>query len=124
MAVKVDNLADAIVKELSEYSEDVFDDICVSVKDTAEICRKKIQENSPVLTGSYQKGWRATKAYQSGSDIRYEVHNKTDYQLAHLLEYGHANRNGGRTEGHPHIGPAADMAASLLMKKAEVAVKK
>lgn len=46
-----------------------------------------------------KKEWKNSKYYNG-----YTIHNKK-YQLTHLLEKGHAKRNGGRVEGRPHIAP-------------------
>ena len=122
-AVKIDGLADAIVKELEEYRQDITDELKREIKTVAKECKQDIQRNSPVLTGSYRKGWQDKVAYEGDEDIRVIVRNRTDYQLTHLLEYGHAKVNGGRVQGHPHIGPAEQRAEEKLMKKVKVVIK-
>lgn len=127
MNVKADGLASAISKELAEYSQDVTDSLKEEIKQAAKECRREIQEKSPVLTGSYRKGWRDKVAYESAEDIRVVIRNRTDYQLTHLLEDGHAGRGGtakGSAPPHPHIGPAEKNAEQKLIRKVKVIVKK
>mgnify|MGYP005773440541 CR=1 FL=1 len=116
--------AAALFEELMEYNQEVTDGIKKSARDVAKECKNEIQRNSPELTGSYRKGWRNTVVFENANDIRIEVHNKTDYQLTHLLEDGHAKANGGRVEGKPHIGPAERHAEEKLLKKVKVVVRK
>ena len=121
--IKIDDLASAITKELTEYSQEVTDGIKREIKAVAKECKTEIQQNSPVDTGSYRKGWQVKTAYESSSDIRVVIRNRTDYQLTHLLEYGHAKVNGGRVNGKPHIRPAEEHAEQKFMKKVKVVVK-
>ena len=114
MAVKITGLAQAVADALEEFQEETMADVKASVKDAAKACVKELHTTSPELTGSYRSGWQARTAYDGPLDIRLQVYNKTDYQLTHLLEDGHANVDGGRTPAYPHIGPAAENAADLL----------
>lgn len=122
-AIKVDDLADAIERELAAYSQKVTDSLKKEVKQAGKECKQEIQQKSLVLTGSYQRGWRNEVAFENENDIRVVVRNKTDYQLTHLLEYGHAKVNGGRVEGKPHIGPAEQNAEKKLIQKVKVVVR-
>ena len=45
-----------------------------------------------------------------------------DYQLAHLLEHGHAKRGGGRVSGKSHIAPAEQMGIDQLEDAIEKAL--
>ena len=119
----VNDLADAIAEELEQYSQDVTDGLKKEVKQVAKECKLEIQRNSPVLTGSYKKGWRDQVEYESRQDIRVVVRNKTDYQLTHLLENGHAKVNGGRVPGKPHIRPAEQNAEKKLLSAVKVVVR-
>lgn len=124
MAVKMDGLAAAIADALEEFQEETMQDVKTSVKDSAKSCVKDLKENSPKLTGEYAKGWRVKNAYESAIDIRVQVYNKTDYQLTHLLEDGHAKVSGGTVPGTPHIGPAAEKASEKLEKDILIKVGK
>lgn len=122
MAIPIDSLTDVLAQELEEYNQDVTDSLKASVKDSAKACVSELKATSPALTGSYAKGWRARTAYDGPTDIRMQVHNKTDYQITHLLEDGHANVDGGRTPAYPHIGAAAEKASELLQKDVKIKV--
>lgn len=122
MAIPIEGLAQAVVAELAAYQQEIVDDLKASVQDAGKACLNEIKANSPADTGDYRKGWKIKTAYESETDIRLQVYNKDHYQLTHLLEDGHANVDGGRTPGRPHIGPAADQAAEKLEKDVKVKV--
>ena len=121
--VSTGELAETILNELAAYTGEVSEGIKEAVKETAKECKEQIQQNSPVLTGSYRKGWTNKVVYEGEEDIRMTVYNRTDPQLTHLLEHGHAKVKGGRVAGKSHIGPAAQDAEDKLLRKVKVVVK-
>lgn len=109
--IKVDNLSKEILKALENYS----DDISTLVKETADEVGKEateeLKQKSPKrkrLGGRYAKGWRLKTDKIGKNKYFIKIYNKTDYQLTHLLEFGHATRDGGRTKAIPHIRPVEE----------------
>ena len=104
--VAIDKLADTIMAGLKEYADLATDDMKAAVKKAGQEVRKDIQANAPKRTGKYAKSWTVKTTKETSSSLEVTVHSKNRYQLAHLLEYGHAKRGGGRVSGRPHIAPA------------------
>lgn len=111
MSIPVGNLASEVMKQLNEYAEVTTEGMKKAVNDAGKTVRKEIQSGAPVKSGRYKKSWTAKKTAESTSKLEVTVHSKNRYQLAHLLEHGHAKRNGGRTKAKPHIAPAEEIGA-------------
>lgn len=112
--IDIDNLADEVMKGLSEYSELADSAMKKAVRKTATSVKKEISANAPSDTGAYAKSWTTKKMAENSHTLQMMVHSKNRYQLAHLLENGHAKRGGGRVEGKPHIAPAEKNGEELL----------
>lgn len=107
MNVKIENMANEIMKGLIEYSDMATDELKKEVKITANSIKKDIQANAPVgATGKYSKSWSVKNQKETSFSIELVIHSKNRYQLAHLLEKGHVLRQGGRVSARPHISPA------------------
>lgn len=112
--VKIDGMAAAIMKGLEEYAEVATSDLKASVRKAGSNVRKDIQTNAPKKTGAYSKSWSVKTTKETSNTLELTVYSPKKYQLAHLLEYGHAKRGGGRTKAQPHIAPAEEAAISQL----------
>ena len=121
--VSIDEMDSAIMDELEKYAELASDDLKAAVKETAASVRKDIQAGAPVDTGKYKKSWSVKNVREDSESIELVVHSRNHYQIAHLLEHGHAKRGGGRVAAKPHIASAEQRGNEKLVQTIEQKLK-
>ena len=121
--VRIDRLADAVMEGLEEYVSLAAEDMKKAVKKAGDSVKKDIQENAPKDTGAYAKSWAVKNVRETSNSIELVVHSRNRYQIAHLLEFGHAKRGGGRVPGRAHIAPAEERAERTLEQEIEKALR-
>jgi hypothetical protein len=110
----IDDMSAEIMRGLTEYADLADTEMKKAVRKTATTVKKEIMENAPVKSGAYKKSWTASKVAENSHTLEMTVHSKNRYQLAHLLEHGHAKRGGGRVSARPHIASAEEHGAEQL----------
>ena len=121
--VKIDDMASEIVKGLDEYAKLTTSDLKASVRKAGNSVKKDISANAPKKTGAYSKSWTVKTTKETSNSLELTVCSPRKYQLAHLLEFGHAKRGGGRTKAKPHIAPAEEAALRQLESDIERSLK-
>lgn len=119
----IDDMDSAIMTELEKYADLAADDLKDAVKETAKSVRKDIQDNATVDTGKYKKSWSVKNVHEDSESIDLVVHSRNRYQIAHLLEHGHAKRGGGRVAARPHIASAEQRGSEKLVEAIESKLK-
>lgn len=123
---KIEDFAKAIMANLENYSQKVTD----GVKKAAGIVAAEVNEeiknhiSFKQNTGKYVKAFRIKKTYESKYNVGYVWHVTNDqYRLTHLLEDGHALRNGGRSRAFPHIKFGEDLAIKRMEELSRGAIE-
>ena len=123
--VSADNFSKEFMKILDEFKDVTEDQVGMGIIETADKAVSELQTAKPSGAekygswNAYLADWTRTNLSKKGADgFKVSIHNKKHYQLAHLLEKGHAIRSGGREVGHarafPHIAPVAEKAENSL----------
>lgn len=85
-----------ISKFLENYQGDVMETMSLVCTEVAREAVQKLKATSPERTGKYKSGW-TYKTEKGRVKVGAIVYGKSPtYRLAHLLEYGHALKAGGR----------------------------
>ncbi|HEM2695160.1 HK97 gp10 family phage protein [Streptococcus pluranimalium] len=117
MKVKVDDMANAIQKELEKYQKVTTEQLKKVIKEVGKETKEMIQSSAPKKSGKYAKSWAVKRDKETSGSLSVVVHSRNKYQLTHLLEFGHAKRGGGRTRAMPHIANAEKQAVSSFEQK-------
>ena len=114
------DIASEIAKALTDYTTEVEQESEEIAEKVAEEAVSTLKTTSPQGRRSrYAKGWRKKKDGKG-----YIIFNATDAGLTHLVEKGHAKRNGGRTKAQNHIQNAEETAITEFETKIERAIKR
>ena len=111
-------LASTINQLLDEYQEDVDEAVTKSITEVAKDAAKTLKSaGSFGGTGKFKKSWSVKiekkRLYTEGT-----VYNKKP-GLTHLLEFGHAKQNGGRTKAFDFIAPVNEKVQTEVVRKIE-----
>ncbi len=121
--IRIDQLASEVMAGLTEYADLATEDMKKAVKKAGATVRKEIQANAPKDTGDYSKSWSVKNMKETANSLQVAVHSRNRYQLAHLLEFGHAKRGGGRVPGRAHIAPAEEKGVRELEQEIQKALE-
>lgn len=128
--ISVEELAKTLEKELTYYQESVIDK---ALENETKRAMKKLVETtkSTAPVGNRSKHYRdsiSRKVLHKGKRGYGQRYREVwyvkgpDYRLSHLLEKGHANRDGSRTPGTHFIRKASEPILEEYVRKIEEAI--
>lgn len=122
--ISIDQLRDEVNSILKDYADDALEAADAAATQYGKAAVSELKSSSPVdpegkKSGRYKKGWAYSKE-RGRLTVSVTVYNKSDGALTHLLEHGHALRQGGRSPARGHIQPVEES----VTKEFEENVKK
>lgn len=110
--INPNELQKAVNEYLQAYAEDIEEEVKESIDEISQKAKEELIQTSPKGKGSrtkpYHTGWSIKVSKNRKNKYHKVVWNRTNYQLTHLLEFGHATRNGKMTRAIPHIRPVEE----------------
>ena len=88
--------------KMTQLMVDIKDQVLDNIKKAAQSTESDISDGSPRRNGVYEQGW----THDLIEDAAIVYNNGKEKSLSHLLENGHATKNGGFVAPQEHIRPA------------------
>lgn len=111
------DFSNQIAAVLDGYEAKTVEELKAAVDAVTSEALTSLHKAYPGGTGAYNRGWTSKAKTKTNQYERVIYGNAPTYRLAHLLEHGHATRNGGRVAGVVHIGPIEAEAVKNLVER-------
>lgn len=113
------DLQQAVKEFLDEYGEEVIEANETAIRDVAKATTKELRKSGSFGgTGKYRRGI-TMEIQKSRIGVEAVVGAGRNAGLTHLLEFGHAKQNGGRTTAYSFVKPVNDRVEEKYMEKME-----
>lgn len=123
-----EDLSKAVAYVLHEYEESVIETVQRVTNELAKEGVNRVKASSPVnpqgtKRGAYKSGWlkKVTVNRMGASAI---IYNGKFPGLVHLLEKGHALRQGGRAPAQEHVAPVQEWMSQELETRLKEAIQR
>ena len=123
-SIDIDNLEKVLSEELTMYCDDITKGIKKASDDTMKDLVKNTKKDANKRTGKYAKSIASKRTRETKrSRVNTWYVKDPEYRKSHLLEKGHATRNGGRTKAFNFISKNEEIAVKEYEKKVEEVIK-
>lgn len=124
--IHANGIGEAIERELTIYSTNIMNVIKTEAKDHMKELVKETRKTAPKghRKKHYKSNITSRRVKSNYREVEYQWFVKNnDYRLTHLLEHGHALRNGGRTRATNFVANASEPILADFQRKIEEAIQ-
>ena len=125
--IATEQLSTEISKDLNLYSRYIVAGIKKEAQKSIKLLVAETKKTAPLGRREihYKYNIASKKIEETYRSVRYAWYvDGPDYRLSHLLENGHAKKNGGRVEGTHFIKKASDPIIEQYVKAVEEVIKR
>lgn len=117
VSAQVDKLLNDYSVEMKRKATEIFDQVA---KEAVQQLKATSPRGTGKHAGEYAKAWTIKRQNDKRKGLAtITVHNRDHYQLTHLLEYGHALPQGGRSKAQPHIEKVETWSQNEVVRRLE-----